>query len=876
MTGIAVEEPETSLLIRASSVHDAIPADPTTFGPVAEQVASQARAVGDDEALVIALRAMAWAERLRQNNGRALTLLGEAARRAGGMPHRLGEVLVSRAAVHLELGRLRAALADLDRAALLVPDSHTPELDHKRGVLLSKLGRLDDARDAYRRVSASPHAGVDLRARAANNLALDAAGAGRVREALELIALAGALAAQVGPALAALVAQNRGLVLVQCGLLADGLRQLDDALHELTAVGLPLGEAHTESAEALAALRALPEARQAASRAIAELVEQDVPLMLAEAHLVRAEIALRMGDDAAAVRDAEAAAALFRKHGRRRWVAMATVVVVDSRRRQGTLTTSDVDRLQRAADLLACQGLLASAVAAELAAGRAALAVGRATVARRRLASAFARSRRAPVLVRIQGRLAAALEADARGAGHEAVRHCRAGLDELSAHRAALASTELRAMASGHGVELGLLGLGCLLRTGSPARVLDWIERTRAAAFLPVAPPAADLAAERAELAAVHADLAQARGGSGDDLPGLLARQTAVEARIRRATWHRTGNVVRTSGRPLRTGVVEQALGDDGVLVSFGRHDGALHAVVLDRGRRRLVRLGPWDAVRFESDALHFALRRLSRRAAPRSTTTALVSARHALARLRALLIAPLRLDPEAPLVVVPARDTHRLPWSALHDGPVSAAPSATLWVSSRIRAAAAADGGVVAVAGPGLAGAEAEVAAVAAVHPSAVVLGSRSSTVAAVTGAIDGSDLVHFACHGQLRADNPTFSALQLADGPLTVHDLDQRGIAPRRVVLAACDSGADVSYDGGELVGFVTALLARGAAGVVASTVAVDDLEAVALMGALHGHLARGASMARALHLARRAVDRTDPRQFVNWCAFTAYGAG
>ena len=32
----------------------------------------------------------------------------------------------------------------------------------------------------------------------------------------------------------------------------------------------------------------------------------------------------------------------------------------------------------------------------------------------------------------------------------------------------------------------------------------------------------------------------------------------------------------------------------------------------------------------------------------------------------------------------------------------------------------------------------------------------------------------------------------------------------------------------------------------------------------------------MADALHDARAVLDTGDPRQFVNWCAFTAYGAG
>ena len=60
------------------------------------------------------------------------------------------------------------------------------------------------------------------------------------------------------------------------------------------------------------------------------------------------------------------------------------------------------------------------------------------------------------------------------------------------------------------------------------------------------------------------------------------------------------------------------------------------------------------------------------------------------------------------------------------------------------------------------------------------------------------------------------------------------------------------------------------------MASVVEVGDVEAVDLMRGLHERLALGDSMAAALHTARTALDLADPRQFVNWCAFTAYGAG
>ena len=99
---------------------------------------------------------------------------------------------------------------------------------------------------------------------------------------------------------------------------------------------------------------------------------------------------------------------------------------------------------------------------------------------------------------------------------------------------------------------------------------------------------------------------------------------------------------------------------------------------------------------------------------------------------------------------------------------------------------------------------------------------------------------LVHLACHGTLRADNPMFSSLLLSDGPLTVQELYARGLAPRRLVLAACESGSLVGYAGDEVLGFVSALLARGTAGIIASTSAVPDVEAVDLMTAVHRRLA------------------------------------
>jgi hypothetical protein len=74
---------------------------------------------------------------------------------------------------------------------------------------------------------------------------------------------------------------------------------------------------------------------------------------------------------------------------------------------------------------------------------------------------------------------------------------------------------------------------------------------------------------------------------------------------------------------------------------------------------------------------------------------------------------------------------------------------------------------------------------------------------------------------------------------------------------------------------VGFISSLLARGTAGVVASVAAVPDVAAVDLMCALHERLADGRTLAHALFAAREGLNRTDPAAYVNWCTFTAYGA-
>jgi tetratricopeptide (TPR) repeat protein len=870
-----MNERNTKILIQATEAYVKVIADPEVGGPEAAALVLEARRADEPEALVLALRAEAWWHRIRLDGHRAKRLLDDAVRigRRHGLTGPLGQVLVTRGAVNHELGRPLAAQRDFDRAAGLIADDMAAELAAQQGALHQNQGRLAEAARLYRRVLASPGVPADVRVKVANNLGVLEGERGRPQVALGWLDQAALAAPQVGPGYVAHVAESRATVTVRAGRLPEGLALLGAAARAWEAAGLPLGELQVESADALLELRLLPEAYAQATAAVESLDRAGVPLMAAEARLRVAQLLLLMdalGDAAAA---ADSVAAVFRRHRRASWAARADLVAVSARLDAGQGAPGDPALARRAAATLRRSGATAAVVPALLVAGRAAASAGRPASALSSWEAALALSRRAPVLVRLRGRVAGALAGRLAGDDGVVLRHSRAGLADLARHRSSLASYELRVLASGQGVELGRLGLAALVRGGTPGQALDWMERTRAAAVSAVSPlsTGGDETAELdSELAAMRAAAAEVRAAPGGRRQAeLTGRQAELEARIRQSSWLRTGARIRPPAR-LSLASLRGALGDR-VLVEYDVLDGDVIAAVVSPGRTRLVRLGPLAAVTFEINALLFALRRLARGAG--STAAALGTARAGLTKLAALLLGPLELPPHPGLVVVPVGVLQRVPWSALHPVPVSIAPAAAMW--ERSARSAPPGGDVVLVAGPDVPGGSAEIDALAAVHPGAVVLRPPASTAGAVVSALSRASLAHLACHGRVRPDNPIFSSLLLADGPLTVHELELRGLAPHRIVLAACESGSEVGYEGNETLGFVSALLARGSAGLVASAIVVPDWDVVPLMRSLHASVLQGASLASALFAARAELDVSDPRAFVSWCAFNAFGA-
>jgi CHAT domain-containing protein len=177
-------------------------------------------------------------------------------------------------------------------------------------------------------------------------------------------------------------------------------------------------------------------------------------------------------------------------------------------------------------------------------------------------------------------------------------------------------------------------------------------------------------------------------------------------------------------------------------------------------------------------------------------------------------------------------------------------------------------------VAGPALAGADREIADIARLYAGATTLTGAAATVDAVLEAATGAGVLHLAAHGRLRTDNPLFSALELADGPLTGYHLESLARAPAAVVLSACSSGAGHATVADETLGLAWTLMGMGCATVVAPMLPVPDEATRDLMVALHERVARGDTISRALSLAQADASGLDPARAAVAAAFVAYG--
>lgn len=753
-----------------------------------------------------------------------------------------GRVDIAWALIHQRMGELGPALA---RFRVALPRLRRDGDRHSvarallnRGTLLAYQGATDAALADFAEVEAlADELGLPvLVAMAAHNAGFALGRRGAAGEALDAFARAEAAYDELGspPRLVAVLAADRCDVLLQVGLADDARAAAAAAVHALDGV---------DAAHA------------------------------AEARLLLAQASLAADDLDRAAAEATAAQEAFGA-GRPPWAALAGYVAMQAeiRRAQDEAVTDPalLTRSVAAARRLEQQGWPIEALHARTFVGRVALALGRPRVAATELATAAAARRRGPVGMRAQAWHATALARLAAGDRSGAKQALRRGLLVVDDHRARLGATELRVGAAAHGQDLARLGVRLALADGRPWEVLRWAERWRAGSLrLPrvAAPPDPRLAAALAELRAAESDLREATL-AGDPAPALLGRIARLERGVRDRARRAAGGPQQRPARPLTGPALADALGDR-TLVEYVAVEGRLHAVAVTAGRATVHALGDVATVHDEVQHLLFALRRLLA-AGGAGVDSVVVAAR----RVDDLLLRPLALAGGGGVIVVPTDPLHQLAWSvlpSLADRPVTVAPSAALWLDRARAVHPPRPARTLTVAGPGLAGAAPEAAAIAGVWPGGRVLRDEHASVAAVLDALPGVDLAHVAAHGRFRSDSPMFSALGLADGPLTIYDLERVEPLPATFVLPACNAALPRVTRGDEVLGTATALVGLGVRSVVAPVLPVPDAATAAFSLAVHRWLAAGASPA--VGLARARADAAGVGDAGAWAVAAAF---
>ncbi|HEY0019452.1 MAG TPA: CHAT domain-containing protein [Longimicrobium sp.] len=166
----------------------------------------------------------------------------------------------------------------------------------------------------------------------------------------------------------------------------------------------------------------------------------------------------------------------------------------------------------------------------------------------------------------------------------------------------------------------------------------------------------------------------------------------------------------------------------------------------------------------------------------------------------------------------------------------------------------------------------------------AAEVMAGSGATAPAVTRALSGAWLFHFAGHALLDDARPEQSSLVLSaaagspSGRLTAEDLGALDLRHMRlVVLSACETLRSRDGRSGGLAGFSGALLAAGAGGVIGSTWRVNDRPTRELMVRFHDSFSRSRDAPAALREAQLQLLRSpDPslRSPSAWAGFRYAG--
>jgi len=903
--------------------------DPTRALELAGFADGVAALVPEGLARPLADRAMAHALRMNGRQAAALERYDAAhdgfARR--GQDIEAARTLIGKIAALMYLGRYDEAMAAGQTArAALVSQAHygiAARVDANLGNVFHRLDRPHDALDAYDRARAQfARDGQDVAvAHVDRNRGNALALLNRFEAALDAYAAARAVyQEQAMAALDAETAYNEAYLYFLLGQYSQALTRFAQVRDTFTRLNdqRHLALCDLDEAEVLLALNRPADADELAARAVASF---DGLAMRYEAAKARAFGAIARVDGGDFIRAAallDEAGALFEQEGNVLWVATVGLLRADLGLRQGDPSAA-LDRCDAALDLLD-----PGAFPARAGRGRVLRAQALRLLDRRDEADADARDASAVAAVigdRVLSyqscHLLGRLQADAGDLDAAAASFDQA-IADVDALRGGIARDDLRISFAADKVALYEDAVRHSLRRGRVDEAFEQVERAKARALVDLLadgpairvraladPDGGDARLARrveqlrAELTALYNRLhgeGEERQRFADGREPLLAqlrrREDELTAAQAALQVRQAGYVALHSASSARLAEVRESLGAREVLLEYYLlGDEVIVFVVTPSGARAY---GPL-CTRREVDELvgrwraHLAQFNYGAAFARRHSGGLQATARDVLGALDARLLAPLaeRLDGRS-IIVVPHGALHHVPFHALYDDrtetymverhEVSYMPSATVLARQREddglqRGSASGRALIVGVPTPALPRIAAEVAAVAACHHNPLVLSGGAATRARVTVAAANCNHLHLATHAVFRADNPLYSAVQLADDWLTAADLYNLDLKAELAVLSACDTGTGAVLQGDEVIGLTRGLLYAGVRALVVSLWAVNDDATADLMAAFYQAVAAGGGTRHSLRAAQRQEMTRHPHPYY-WAPFIAIG--
>jgi CHAT domain-containing protein len=171
------------------------------------------------------------------------------------------------------------------------------------------------------------------------------------------------------------------------------------------------------------------------------------------------------------------------------------------------------------------------------------------------------------------------------------------------------------------------------------------------------------------------------------------------------------------------------------------------------------------------------------------------------------------------------------------------------------------------------LPGTDVEVNNIAAIFPDNTIIKGKDFTLESIPPGSKDKNIIHFATHGIMNADDPKASGLLASNGEFTVENTFGLEIHPRIVVLSACNTGLGKLYPGDDQVGLTRSLMFAGTPSILSSLWSVSDDSTVKLMTYFYKNLSGKINKAESLRQAELTLMKEYPHPFF-WAPFILTG--